>query len=247
MQELWETPVQENALYSHDDEPHHKGVARRTNWLRAGVLGANDGIMSVAALLVGVAGAAMDRGTLILTGVSGIVAGALAMGVGEFVSVSTQRDTERALLEQEREELAADPQRELDELTGLYAAKGLTVPLARRVAQQLTDRDALRSHAEVELNIDPDELVNPWAAAASSVVSFSAGALLPFLAIVLPPAAARLAITAVAVLSALALTGWVSARIGGAQPSRAILRVVAGGALAMAITYGVGRLIGKAL
>jgi VIT1/CCC1 family predicted Fe2+/Mn2+ transporter len=231
----------------HPGEPHHPGAAGRTNWLRAGVLGANDGIVSVAALLVGIAGATQDRAVLLVAGLSGIAAGALSMGVGEYVSVSTQRDTERALLQRERGELATDGEAELAELTGLYAQKGLDQPLARQVAEQLTERDALRSHAEAELSINPDELVNPWAAAGSSVLAFTLGALLPFLAIVLPPSAWRIPVAVVAVLLALAATGFVSARLGGARPGTAVTRVVAGGALAMAITYGIGRAVGVAV
>ena len=180
------------------EEPHDEGAASRTNWLRAGVLGADDGIVSVAALLLGVAGATADRAVLVAAGLSGLVAGALSMGIGEYVSVSTQRDTEQALLELERRELEEDPKGELRELTWLYADKGLPLDLAAEVAVELTRHDALRSHAEAELNIDPDQLVSPWAAALASTASFALGALLPLLAIVLSPAWLRVPLTAAA-------------------------------------------------
>jgi VIT1/CCC1 family predicted Fe2+/Mn2+ transporter len=230
----------------HPDEPHGNGSAQRINWLRAGVLGANDGIVSVAGLVVGVAGASASRATLVTAGLAGVVAGALSMGVGEYVSVSTQRDTEQALLARERQELADDPVAERAELAAIYEAKGLTADLAAKVADQLTEHDAFRAHVEAELNIDPDALVNPWAAAGASVFSFTAGALLPLLAIVLPPPTLRVPVTFVAVLGALGLTGSISARLGGARVSRAVLRVTLGGAAAMAITYGVGALVGTA-
>jgi vacuolar iron transporter family protein len=225
-------------------EPHDEGAVRRTNWLRAGVLGANDGVVSVAALLLGVAGATTDRAVLVTAGLSGLVAGALSMGIGEYVSVSTQRDTERALLDLERRELDEDPKGELKELTFLYADKGLPLDLAAEVAVELTRHDALRSHADAELNIDPDQLVNPWAAAAASTFSFALGALLPLLAMVLAPAWLRAPLTAVAVLLALAATGYFSARLGRAGAGRATIRVVAGVALAMAVTYAIGVAIG---
>lgn len=233
------------AARQRSEEPHDEKAARRGNWLRAGVLGADDGIVSVAALLIGVAGATTDRAVLVTAGLSGLVAGAFSMGVGEYVSVSTQRDTERAMLSLERQELEADPKGELAELTYLYADKGLPLDLAAEVAVELTRHDALRSHAEAELNIDPDVLVSPWAAAAASTLSFALGALLPLLAMVPAPAWLRVPLTAAAVLLALAGTGYVSARLGRAGAGRATLRVVLGGALAMAITYSVGLAIGS--
>ena len=237
----------DRAVGWHEGEPHARGAAGRTNWLRAAVLGANDGIVSVAGLVVGVAGATGSRTALLTAGVAGVVAGALSMGAGEYVSVSTQRDTERALLATERRELADDPEAERRELAGLYQAKGLTPELAEQVADQLTAADAFRAHAEAELGLDPDQLVRPWAAAGSSVAAFTLGAALPLLAIVLPPAAWRVPVTVVAVLLALTLTGWVSAVLSGAPRGRAVARVVSGGALAMVITYGIGALIGTAV
>ncbi|MFI6980796.1 VIT family protein [Embleya sp. NPDC050154] len=224
--------------------PHDEAMGTRLNWLRAAVLGANDGIVSTAGLVVGVAGATDERAQLLTAGLAGLLAGSMSMAAGEYVSVSTQRDAERAALVQERRELTDEPEAELDELTGLYEQQGLTRRLAREVAEQLTAHDALAAHAQVELKIDPDELTNPWHAAGASFLAFTVGALLPLLAIVLPPASARLPITVAAVLVALVLCGWSGARLGGAPPTRAIVRITAGGALAMAVTYAVGSLLG---
>ncbi len=232
---------------SHPAEPHHGAFGSRLNWLRAGVLGANDGIVSTAGIVVGVAAATIDRGPVFTAGIAALAAGALSMAVGEYVSVSTQRDSEKAMLKKERRELETDPAAELDELAALYEAKGLTPATARTVAEELTDHDAFAAHVDVELGLDPEELTNPWQAAISSAISFTIGALLPLLAILLPPPSLRVPITFVAVLLALALTGWVSARLGGATPRRAIYRVVIGGALAMAITFGIGHLVGGAV
>ncbi|MGW7314344.1 VIT1/CCC1 transporter family protein [Streptomyces sp. NPDC054854] len=219
-------------------------ISTRLNWLRAGVLGANDGIISTAGLVVGVAGATTSRTTILTAGVAGLLAGALSMAAGEYVSVSSQRDSERAALDVERRELAEQPQAELDELTDLLADRGLGRELAREAAVQLTERDALRAHARVELGIEPDELANPWHAAVASLIAFTVGALLPLLAIVLPGASTRVPVTVAAVLAALTLCGVVSARLGGAPALRAVLRNVTGGALAMAVTYGAGTLLG---
>ncbi|MFJ8693396.1 VIT1/CCC1 transporter family protein [Streptomyces roseolilacinus] len=225
-------------------EAHAEGLGTRLNWLRAAVLGANDGIVSTAGLVVGVAGATTERSALLTAGLAGLLAGSMSMAVGEYVSVSTQRDSEKAALAVERRELREQPEAELDELTGLLAERGLTRDVAREAAEQLTERDALRAHARVELGIDPDELTNPWHAAAASFLAFTAGALLPLLAIVCPPAPARLWVTVVSVLAALALTGWWSARLGSAPARPAVVRVVGGGAVAMAVTYAAGALLG---
>ncbi|MEU0137052.1 VIT family protein [Streptomyces sp. NPDC006296] len=228
------------------DEPHGSGLGARLNWLRAAVLGANDGVVSTAGLVVGVAGATGDRSTLLTAGLAGLLAGSMSMAAGEYVSVSTQRDSEKAALATERRELEETPEAELAELTGLLEEKGLSRKLAREAAVQLTRRDALRAHAEVELGIDPDALTNPWHAAGASFLAFTVGALLPLLAIVLPPASARLPVTVVSVLAALALTGWWSARLGAAAARPAVLRNMTGGAVAMAVTYGAGVLLGAA-
>ncbi|MFH7598128.1 VIT family protein [Streptomyces racemochromogenes] len=220
-------------------------ISTRLNWLRAGVLGANDGIISTAGLVVGVAGATTSRAEILTAGVAGLLAGSLSMAVGEYVSVSSQRDSERAALDLERRELADDHEAELAELTDLLAARGLTRDVAREAAEQLTERDALRAHARVELGIEPDELANPWHAALASLVAFTVGALLPLLAIVLPGASGRVPVTVAAVLGALTLCGVVSARLGGAPVARAVLRNVLGGGLAMAVTYAAGTWLGS--
>ncbi|MFE0513546.1 VIT family protein [Streptomyces sp. NPDC058964] len=228
------------------DEAHGGALGSRLNWLRAAVLGANDGIVSTAGLVVGVAGATDDRGALLTAGLAGLLAGSMSMAAGEYVSVSTQRDSELAALAMEKRELRESPDAELEELTGLLEERGLTRDVAREAAVQLTERDALRAHASVELGIDPDELTNPWHAAWASFLAFTVGALLPLLAIVLPPAQLRLPVTVVSVLAALVLTGWSSARLGEATPGRAVLRNAAGGALAMGVTYAAGSLLGAA-
>ncbi|MER5934653.1 VIT family protein [Streptomyces sp. NPDC002054] len=229
-----------------DGQAQSAAISTRLNWLRAGVLGANDGIISTAGLVVGVAGTTTDRPAILAAGVAGLLAGSMSMAAGEYVSVSSQRDSERAALEEERRELAEDPEAELQELTGLLAARGLSQEVAREAAVQLTERDALRAHARVELGINPDELANPWHAALASLVAFTVGALLPLLAIVLPEPSRRVPVTVAAVLLALTLCGWVSARLGEAPAPRAILRNVTGGALAMAVTYAVGTWMGSA-
>jgi VIT1/CCC1 family predicted Fe2+/Mn2+ transporter len=225
------------------DEPHSTGLAARLNWLRAAVLGANDGIVSTAGLVIGVAAATTARSPILTAGIAGLAAGAVAMALGEFVSVNSQRDTEQAVLKKERAELDDDPARELAELGALYRAQGLSAHTAELVAQELSAHDAFAAHAHTELGINPAELTNPWQAAASSAVSFTLGGLLPVLAILLP-ASIRIPITFIVVLLALALTGFISARIGGAPPTRAIARIVLGGALAMLVTFGIGQLVG---
>jgi vacuolar iron transporter family protein len=218
-------------------EPHRTGLGGRLNWLRAGVLGANDGIVSTAAIVLGVAGATTDRGSVILAGLIGMTAGALSMATGEYVSVSTQRDTERAVLDTERRELAETPDEELAELTGLYEAKGLSPELAMRVAEELTAHDAFRAHAEAELGLDPDELTNPWQAAAASLLAFLIGASVPLTGVLVSRAAW---VTVIAVTVALAITGSPSARLGSAPIARAVLRNVCGGLLAVTVTYLLG-------
>ena len=229
---------------AHGGEQHRGGLASRLNWLRAGVLGANDGIVSTAGLVVGVAAAASGRGAVLVAGLAGLVAGALSMAGGEYVSVSTQRDTERAALAKERWELRELPEDELDELTGIYRDKGLPPDLARQVAVALSRHDALAAHAEAELGIDARERANPWHAAGASMAAFAVGALLPLLAIALPPASWRVPVTMVAVALALALTGAVSSALGGAPRRPAILRNVGVGLITMGITFGAGALIG---
>jgi VIT1/CCC1 family predicted Fe2+/Mn2+ transporter len=229
------------------DEPHKGNIALRLNWLRAGVLGGNDGIVSTAGIVLGVAGATATRSTILTAGIAGLAAGAMSMAVGEYVSVSSQRDSEKALLEKERGELRDTPDEELAELTDMYAAKGLTQDLAAEVAEQLTALDALAAHAEVELGINPVNLTSPWHAAFASMVAFTLGALLPLVAITVPPARLRVPVTVLAVLVALAVTGVVSGRLGKAPLSRPLWRNVIGGSVAMAVTYGIGTLVGHVL
>ncbi len=231
----------------HAHEPHSSSISGKLNSLRASVLGANDGIVSVAGLVMGVAGATTDRHTIFVAGLAGLVAGALSMAAGEFVSVSTQRDTERALIEKETRELAEEPEDELAELAELYRQRGLTEELARQVAVELTSKDALRAHLDIELGIDPDALTNPWQAARASMVSFTLGALLPLLTILLFSPGLRAIVTVVAVALALAGTGLASARIGGAPSRPAVMRNVLGGVLAMAVTYAIGYLAGTVM
>ena len=219
----------------------------RMNSLRAAVLGANDGIVSTAGIVIGVAGATLDPFPILTAGIAGLTAGALSMAVGEYVSVSAQRDTEKALLETERRELAEMPEEELAELAGLYELKGLDAELALRVAEQLHAHDALAAHAETELGINPDALTSPWVAALSSAVSFTIGSALPLLAIILAPVDLKIPVTVAAVVAALILTGYLSARAGGTPMLRAIARNVLGGLLAMGITYWIGRLVGHTL
>jgi VIT1/CCC1 family predicted Fe2+/Mn2+ transporter len=231
----------------HPHEPHLGSVSARLNWLRAGVLGANDGIVSTAGIVVGVAAATVARAPIMTAGIAGLTAGGVSMALGEYVSVSAQRDTEQALLRQERRELRADPRAELEELAALLEAKGLSAGTAWTAAEELTDHDPMAAHADVELGFDPDELTNPWQAAFSSALAFSIGALLPLIAILAAPVALRIPVTVAAVLVALLITGVVSARLGGAPKYRAALRNFIGGGLALAITYLIGHLVGAAI
>jgi VIT1/CCC1 family predicted Fe2+/Mn2+ transporter len=231
----------------HPAEPHVGSVSSKLNRLRAGVLGANDGIVSTAGIVVGVAAATVERTPIVTAGIAGLAAGAVSMALGEYVSVSTQRDTEQALLSKERRELRDDAAPELNELVALYESRGLSAATARTVAEELTDHDAFAAHAEVELGIDPQDLTNPWQAALSSALSFAVGALLPLIAILAPPTAWRMPVTVVAVLLCLVLTGAVSAGLGGAPKGRAVVRNVVGGGLALAITYAIGHVVGAAI
>ncbi|MBE4716937.1 VIT family protein [Pseudarthrobacter sp. AB1] len=228
----------------HENEPHQNDVAQRLNWLRAGVLGANDGIVSVAAIVVGVAGVTTQSGPILVAGTAGLVGGAVSMALGEYVSVSSQKDSQQALIEKERLELQDQPEEELEELTAIYQGKGLSLGTARKVARELTAHDALGAHLSAELNIDETDIVSPWHAAIASAVAFLIGAILPMLAILLPPENIRVPLTFVAVLVALAATGALGAWIGGSSKVRAAARVVAGGALALAATFSIGNLLG---
>ena len=228
----------------HENEPHGNAVAHRLNWLRAGVLGANDGIVSVAAIVVGVAGATTQTGPILIAGAAGVVGGAISMALGEYVSVSSQSDSQKALIEKERRELEEEPEEELAELAAIYQSKGLSPDTAQAVARELTAHDALSAHLSAELNIDREDIVSPWHAAIASAIAFVAGAVLPMLAILLPPENIRVPLTFAAVLVALALTGSVGAWIGGSSKKTAAVRVVIGGALALAATFAIGNLLG---
>jgi vacuolar iron transporter family protein len=228
-------------------EPHSDSLASRLNWLRAGVLGANDGIISTAGLVIGVAAATTDTAEIATAGIAGLVAGAVSMALGEYVSVSTQRDTERAMIELERRELATSPEVERTELIDLLRKRGLSDKSSTTVADELTERDVLRAHLDIELGIDADDLANPWTAAGSSAAAFSAGAALPLIAILVPPASLRIAVAFVAVLLGLLFTGMLSAHLGGSSKRTAVVRLVAGGAVAMAVTFGIGKLLGTAV
>jgi VIT1/CCC1 family predicted Fe2+/Mn2+ transporter len=230
----------------HGGEQHGSDLGARLNWLRAGVLGANDGIVSVAGIVIGVAGATSNLTAIVTAGVAGLVAGAMSMAGGEYVSVSTQRDTEKAVLDKERWELANLPEEELAELTGLYRAKGLSPELAADIARELTAIDALRAHAEVELGIDPDDLTSPWAAAGASFLAFTVGAAVPLLTMLAPTGSLRIWVTVLSVVVGLVVTGAVSANLGGARRGRAVARNVGMGVATMAFTYLVGLAFGTA-
>lgn len=231
-------------LDGHGTEPHTGSLATRLNWLRAAVLGANDGVVSVAGLVVLVAGASTGRHPVLTAGVGGLTAGAISMALGEYVSVSTQRDTEQAKVALETQELAQLPDEELAELAQLYEARGLSPQTARTVAEELTANDALAAHLETELGINQDALASPINAAVASLTSFVIGGTLPLLAILLPPERVRIGVTFAVVLLTLAATGTASARLGGAPVLRAVRRVVIGGLVGLALTYGIGRLFG---
>ncbi|WP_163654630.1 VIT family protein [Listeria sp. PSOL-1] len=221
-----------------------KSISQNLNILRAGVLGANDGIVSTAGIVIGVAGATTHLNTIFISGIAGLVAGALSMAGGEYVSVSTQKDTEKAAIQTEREEIAADYQGELKELATFYENKGLAKDLAYQVAFELMAKDALNAHAESELGLNPNNYVNPWNAALSSMLSFSVGALLPLLTILLFPPNVRIGLTFLVVLASLGLTGYISAYLGSAPKRNAVLRNMCVGMLTMIITYLVGLWVG---
>ena len=227
--------------------PDEAAISARLNWLRAGVLGANDGIVSMAALLVGVAAADPSRTAVLTAGLAGIAAGALSMGVGEFVSVSSQRDAEEAQIAREKVWQAARPQWELEQLVRLNQETGMSEDVARLAATEQMEHDALGIHARMHLGIDPDELTEPWHAGFASFVAFTVGGLVPTLTLLLAPDSVRIPLTFAAVIVALAITGVISARVAHSQRSRAIIRNVLGGAVAMAITYGIGSLVGTHL
>ena len=222
-------------------------LIQRIGWLRAAVLGANDGIVSTASLIVGVASSAADPHAVLIAGISGLVAGAMSMAAGEYVSVSSQSDTERADLARERKELSDDPASELEELTGIYVKRGLDRELAGQVASQLMAKDPLTAHARDELGISEITSARPVQAAFTSAATFAVGAAMPLLMALLAPAGKTVLFVSIASLAFLALLGAIGARAGGAGIATAIARVTFWGALAMAITAGIGALSGVAV
>jgi len=226
-------------------QPHPEShLVDRIGWLRAAVLGANDGIISTASLIVGVAAAAATRNDVLIAGIAGLVAGAMSMAAGEYVSVSSQSDTEQADLARERKELRDNPEFELDELTDIYVGRGVDRPLARQVAQQLMHKDALTAHARDELGISDITTARPVQAAITSAMMFSVGAAMPLLMVVVSPTNALVPVVAAASLAFLAVLGGIGAKAGGANIPRATIRVTFWGALALAVTAGIGKLFG---
>ncbi|HVZ67647.1 MAG TPA: VIT family protein [Patescibacteria group bacterium] len=236
--------AKKDVFHENYPEPHALNTTHKLNWLRASVLGANDGIVSISGLILGVAGATNSISIILTAGIAGIIAGAISMAAGEYVSVSSSRDTERALLRKERYELRYYPKKEFEELVMIYENKGLTRNTAEKVAKELTEHDAFAAHVDAELNIDPENLTNPWHAAFASAASFLVGALIPLTIIIIVPAATRIPITFLSVLIALFITGVLSAKASGANILHATTRVIIGGTIAMAVTYAIGKLFG---
>ena len=227
---------------------HSEGhLSHRGGWLRAAVLGANDGILSTAGLVIGVAAADVTVSAIATAGIAGAVAGALSMAAGEYVSVSSQRDAELADLRKERRELETDPEGELRELVAIYEGRGLSAALARQVADELSSGDRLVAHARDELGIEEDALAQPFQAAWSSALAFTLGALVPLVAILATPGVARVPVTVTVTLVALAGLGAVGARLGGAPRGIAAARVAAWGAVAMALTSAIGAIVGASV
>jgi len=225
-------------------ESHRAG---RIGWLRAAVLGANDGTISVASLVVGVAAAGASQGSILLTGVAGLVAGAMSMAAGEYVSVQSQADTEDADIKTEKRELETEPEGELAELTSIYVGRGLDQPLARLVAEKLMSSDALGAHARDELGITETQRARPLQAAFASAISFIAGAIIPIAAALLAPSGRVALVSSVTALVALVLLGGTAAYAGGASIAKGALRVAFWGALAMGLTAGIGKIFGAAV
>lgn len=228
-------------------EDRERASTGHLNRMRAAVLGANDGIVSISSLIVGVAGATTSRAAIFTAGIAGLVAGAFSMALGEYVSVSSQRDTERAYIAKEKRRLRDYPEEEFEELAGIYEQKGLTPKTAHVVAKELTEKDAIKAHLEAELGLNEDDLNDPWQAAGASLVAFTVGGVIPLLAMLVADVSNRVIYTFAAVIVALTLTGYLSATAGGASRRRAVLRVVAGGVAAMTVTYLVGVAFGTAV
>lgn len=228
-----------------DVETH--GMGEKLNRLRAAVLGANDGIVSAAAVVVGVAGATTNSREIFTAGVAALVGGAISMALGEYVSVSSQRDAEKAAVDSERKLQAKDPEAEFHHLVQAYKNSGLSSETAVAVARERTQTDPLAAHLEIHYGIDEEDIVSPWSAGIASFFAFFVGALLPLAAIILAPAAIRVIVCVAVTLIALAITGAISAKLGGAKPGRAVVRLVIGGGLALAATFAVGSLFGTAV
>jgi VIT1/CCC1 family predicted Fe2+/Mn2+ transporter len=218
--------------------------SERAGWLRAAVLGSNDAIVSTASLMVGVAASNASRETIFVAGVAGLVAGAMSMAVGEYVSVSSQRDAELADIELEKQEIANNPELELNELAGIYVKRGLERKLALEVAKQLSARDEIGAHLRDELGLRPDALAEPFHAAWISASSFAFFAVIPILFLLAAPESIRIPVVVVSSLGSLAALGAFGAHLGGAPLGRATLRVITGGGLAMALTFAIGKLLG---
>ncbi|MGB4795961.1 MAG: VIT family protein [Candidatus Saccharimonadales bacterium] len=219
----------------------------KLNGLRAAVLGANDGVVSTAGLIFGVAGATNNKGAIFTAGLAGLIAGAISMAVGEYISVSTQRDTERAFIAREKKLLEKDPAGQMEDLAAFYEAKGVSHKTALQFARELSADDPVKAHLEAELKLDENDLTNPMTAGIASFFSFGLGALIPLAAAVASPDSTRIKTTLLAVIAGLFLTGYYSAKFGGANKRAAVLRVLVGGMTAMAVTYAIGRAFGTAI
>lgn len=246
-----DTTESSKAIHPSDDFPEFSevevethGMGEKLNRLRAAVLGANDGIVSVAAVVVGVAGATSSIREISTAGIAALVGGAISMALGEYVSVSSQRDAEKAAIETERKLQEADPDAELTHLVQAYKNSGLSEETAVAVARERTALNPLAAHLEIHYGIDEEDIVSPWSAAIASFLAFFVGAVVPLIAIVLAPASVRVAVCVAVTLVALAVTGAISAKLGGAKASRAVVRLVVGGGLALAATFLVGMLFG---
>lgn len=224
---------------------HAKVSNARLNSLRAAVLGANDGIVSVSSIILGVAGAGVNRSGIFAAGLAGLAAGALSMAVGEYVSVSSQRDTEQAYISEEKWHLEHHPEEEFNDLAATFEAKGLSPATARQVARELTEHDAVKAHIEAELHLDEEDLSSPTAAALASLIAFAIGGIMPLLAVFVALPSYRVVTVVAAVVAVLIVTGYLSAMVGHAPKLRAIVRIVIGGVAAMLITFGVGHLFGN--
>lgn len=224
-----------------------KALARRLNWLRAGVLGANDGIVSTAGIVMGVAGATVESGPILIAGVAALVAGSISMAGGEYASVSAQRDSEIAALAKERKELKENPEGEMLELAEYYRHRGISESLSIQIAKELSAKDPIRAHAEAELGLSSDEHVSPGAAAIASFIAFALGSALPIVAIAGPWIDYREVATVASVVVALALTGYFGAKIGKARPIRAVVRNVVVSLLTMGIAFAIGTVLGVAV